>query len=415
MSQPTNQLGEYCSAFLITALLGYSASVIGNDKTEATALERLANRLDEQSYHLEVVSRLNVDGIQRFTVKNHKSKNIEEINLDQNDREVSNQEMQRILSTKTAKEFEGKLSQSLVKKRNAHPGEDIDVLVWTTMPDPLPSYDWQSIERQGEKKRQEMERFADAVSAGLHIKATNSLQAHAMKQGWQINYQATHAPLLALRLPANQLKRLENQPDVVAIFPDEKLQPASNVSVPAIDAPTVWNRGVTGTGVFIGVVEVPDVANGLGSTIYFPHVNLLDGFVSNLGQAFSQHATMVAGIIASTHAVNRGVAFGAPALWSANSTNTNESGVIAAADNAVTIGGVQVLNFSVGVDYGNATLNVLDYYVDNLVRNHRKTVVVAAGNISNTCAGTNRVATPGRAWNVITVGNYDDKNTITNK
>ncbi len=319
--------------------------------------------------------------------------------------------MQRILTAKTAKDFVGKLSQNLAKKRDAQPNDEIDVLVWTTMADPLPVFDWQTVERQGEKKVKEMERFANAVSAGLHIKATNPLQEYAMQQGWQINYQAQHAPLLALRLPAKQLKQMETRPDVVAVFPDDEYQPASNVSVPAIDAPTVWNRNITGTGVPVAVVEVP---SGGGSSIYFAHDWLLDGVLGDTNSpAIGWHATMVAGIIASTHTTFRGVAHGALGLWSANA-QTSTSSIIQASERAIDVGAVNVLNYSLGADFGNNTLNALVRYLDHLVRNDRRTVIVAAGNIANTCVGTNRVASPGRAWNVITVGNYDDHGTVNN-
>ncbi len=89
MSFP-NQPTRFYPAILLSGLLGlHSPASIGNTTAEANALELAATRTGEQPYHLKLLSRHEVDGVQHFTILNQKSRTIQEINLDQNDREVS--------------------------------------------------------------------------------------------------------------------------------------------------------------------------------------------------------------------------------------------------------------------------------------------------------------------------------------
>ncbi|MEW5804246.1 MAG: S8 family serine peptidase [bacterium] len=72
-----------------------------------------------------------------------------------------------------------------------------------------------------------------------------------------------------------------------------------------------------------------------------------------------------------------------------------------------------VINCSFGGDY-NLILQEKDFYLDHIVRDYARTVVVAAGNTSaRLCVDdvTCNVNSPGLAWNVITVGGYYERNT----
>lgn len=125
----------------------------------------------------------------------------------------------------------------------------------------------------------------------------------------------------------------------------------------------------------------------------------------------SNHATEVAGIIASQHPTYKGISYGAPGLLSANfgpwdySDPAMESRIIRASEWAINNGANILSN-----NWGNDTKSILSgiyKYHDHVVCSNYKTVTVAAG---NNYAGENwRVTSPGLGYNVITVGGFEDK------
>jgi hypothetical protein len=118
-------------------------------------------------------------------------------------------------------------------------------------------------------------------------------------------------------------------------------------------------------------------------------------------------------MVASQHGTYEGIAQDVN-LYSANATTYGDSNLSAAMDWAATTIGVDIINNSWGGNAGNTNLNVHDRHLDYIVRNIWATVTVAAGNENGICgSGTGRVTSPGRAYNVISVGNYADGNTET--
>jgi len=99
-------------------------------------------------------------------------------------------------------------------------------------------------------------------------------------------------------------------------------------------------------------------------------------------------------------------------LLSGNASSYSDAEIIKCTDWAIT-NGARVINMSFGVN-SSSSLVPLDRYVDYVVRNQFVTVVKSAGNIGSTCSGANYVTSPGKGWNIITVGNYDDKGTPSN-
>jgi hypothetical protein len=123
------------------------------------------------------------------------------------------------------------------------------------------------------------------------------------------------------------------------------------------------------------------------------------------------HATSVAGIIRSTHSTHRGIA-PATTLWAGGSCSGNLS-QLQNRSTAAANWGAQALNLSWG--YDNRTPDGNAKFYDDMVINRARTVEVAAGNTGQAgCEqGTNgNVWNPGTAYNVITVGNFDDKNSV---
>lgn len=196
-----------------------------------------------------------------------------------------------------------------------------------------------------------------------------------------------------------------------AIYLATEYEPQLNVSAASVHANTVWGRGITGSGIKVAVVEAERAA----------HANL------DVWQAYSSsapvgdHATHVAGIVASTYGTYRGVADGAT-LLSCNAGSLAEAGLIDTVEWA--IGKVPspapelvvletpdeqawILNHSYGSN-SSGVLTLMARYLDHVTYYDRRLNVVAAGNTPY-----DPVKSPGTAYNVLTVGAYDDRNTVT--
>jgi len=167
-------------------------------------------------------------------------------------------------------------------------------------------------------------------------------------------------------------------------------------------APWTWERGITGEGIKIVVLENDGVAFDnpylYGNQYYM-------GWWKRVGD----HATQVAGVASANHSQYSGIAFGAEIL-SANALTLLESDVVAAADWAVDAG-ADIINASFGTTCGGTSITSYDKYFDWVVWEKRKTVTVSAGNVRDRCSSNHNVSSPGKAYNVITVGAKDDKNT----
>ena len=421
-NQPTNQPSLSCYrlrtfVWIILAGLSVTPSFAGTasdfEVSKQKALEFLSNRLTVSTPHLKVVAQIEADGIRSFKVFNQRTRNVETIELGLDNQEATPVMLKRAHDAKVARSFTGKIHNSLkATLNNLKPNstDEVDVVVWAKMGYALPSYDWDTLAQQGRKHVEETERFALTVAASLHTKATNPILDLAFKQGWKIGYQSELAPILTLKLPANQVKMLESRSDVIAIYPDEKIELALDTSATEVGARGVggvWERGVTGSGVSVAVVE-PDA-------IFFGHPNLQDGTNTNTltDSPIGNHATHVAGIIASTHNTYRGIAFGAPALISANFSPTagGTQSLYQATEIAIA-NGAKILNYSVGAnsninDLSNHQLTIGDAYIDYITEHHRRLAVVAAGNSDLCTTNALYVTSPGKAYSAITVGNYN--------
>jgi hypothetical protein len=123
---------------------------------------------------------------------------------------------------------------------------------------------------------------------------------------------------------------------------------------------------------------------------------------------FRAHTTAVAGMIQSTDATYRGIAFGAAPILSANSAHYTDVELIQATEWAVLDASppADVVNYSFFVgDPGSRLFTAMDRYVDHVVRDHRTLVVKSAGNQGATGGA---ITSPGKGWNVLTVGAFDD-------
>jgi uncharacterized repeat protein (TIGR02543 family) len=216
------------------------------------------------------------------------------------------------------------------------------------------------------------------------------------------------APLIVAELTPAQIQAVSTWAEVDTIYPVHRKFESLDVVRPTTGASTVHTRGITGTGVSIGVIELrgriatdnPFLAGITQDTTY-------------VCTSPASHPTGVAGIIHSTDTTRRGIAPGS-FLWVGGSClDTVPSGAVLDQQlqdrtNAAVTWGVRAMNLSWGGDTA-LTLDAMDRFYDDIVRNVHRTVVVAAGNEG---AGNGNVLSPALGYNVFTIGNLDDRNTV---
>ncbi|HWR26388.1 MAG TPA: S8 family serine peptidase [candidate division Zixibacteria bacterium] len=221
--------------------------------------------------------------------------------------------------------------------------------------------------------------------------------AEIKNKGMKIIYASPYAPLIYAELTKKEIQELEAREDVEIIDKEGLAKPEINSAIPTIKANIVWAY-TKGSGVKVAVVEDDGIA--------FANPYISDGiYYKPSSPNIDFHATAVAGVIASTHGTYKGVA---PAVYllSANSQDYYESSLIRASDWALSKG-ANILSLSWGIE-SDGYLHIMDKYYDYIVpRYPYPTVTKSAGNTGG------RITTPGKAWNVITVGAIDDKNTAT--
>lgn len=392
-------------AFLFLSLEASLIQAQALDPRASAAIAIAAQRLQVPADELQVVHEVQLAKYASLKVIHLPTGRVEIVYLNPNNLPVPPTRIQQVIATRERAGFHGKQEQALFDRAARRPASELTtVLAWVRLPGPSPR-----IARPGGLP------LAQSVSAktlrDFHKNATRGLVEQAKSQGWTVLYWAQDAPVVVLRVPNDQLPVLEARDDVDALYLGRRYRPELNISASAIDANKVWARGFIGTGVKVAVVEVPDTPTATGAGIYFGHSYLADGIYCNPSASplVGVHATEVAGIIASTNATYRGIAYGAPALLSAN-TNGTDADIIKCTEWAIDQGAT-VLNYSFGFDSGSNQLAGLDRYVDYIIRNRSVTIIKSSGNSSTP---QSPVTSPGKGYNVLTVGNYNDVNTVSN-
>ncbi len=246
-------------------------------------------------------------------------------------------------------------------------------------------------------KRSEQVRAANA-------RATERFSATLRGAGLSVEERGSLSPVVYATLPAGQLAAYAERADVQRIYlAENRNEDYMNIAAPSIQANWVWFAGFTGADTGIAIVEDSRVdfdnnclANNLGTRV--------------AGDAnVDQHATATAGMAASTNSTHRGIAYGA-GIYSANGTTYADANMSAALDAAAN--NADILNNSWGPGCGGAdgSMNVHARHADYIVRYVWDTVTAAAGN-NGDCTNNEFVGGVANGYNVIAVGNYDDKGT----
>jgi subtilisin family serine protease len=175
-------------------------------------------------------------------------------------------------------------------------------------------------------------------------------------------------------------------------------------------APSVWARGYDGTGVDIAILEDDNVDFTSDTADCPPGTNncFLHPGLTQMGMVGEHwHASLVASSAASNHSLQKGMAYGAT-IMSAGITGALRQDDITALVWALN-NGAEIVNASYGWCPPNDQMDSVDRAFDQYARSRFRLITVAAGNIDADCS-YNYVDSPAKAWNVLSVGAYDDYN-----
>jgi len=378
----------------------------GRDPAPSVPVQRVAEREGVPAEDLQLVNatttefRLLGKTVSAFKFLDKRTGHIYGLALDKEGREVDVEQMQAEERAAYAARY-GRLDPALAERLALAPAdESIEVFIWLKEPP------YEGPPRPDPKRpmsQTEIEAFlkqVDGQRAARVEKVVAPVADRLRSLGRQV-ITFRHSPLLYVRLKPVEIRQVAEWPEVDRIYEVGYSQPALDVTRPTIGADAVNTRGITGSGIKVAQLEV-----GGRIATDNPYLAGVTQDTTYVCTQPSSHSTAVAGLIRSTHMSIRGIASGA-SLWAGGSCTGNEAELanrsLAAAD-----WGARILNLSFGRDT-NLILGPLDRFYDDLVINRYITVVAAAGNQG---ASTGNVTSPGLAYNVITVGNFEHKKTI---
>lgn len=325
------------------------------------------------------------------------------IALDGSGQEVSSAQLRSSEQAVRKARF-GKFSQNLAQKlANARQDQKIPVMIWlkasssTQQQRPAPSNSGKSSLSQAQVNS--FYQQVDAQRSAAIRPLVESVANRVRQLGTNVKTEK-YSPVVYASLTPNAIRQVAQLNEVDQVYESVVLEPTLAVARPTIRADVVQGRGFSGSGVKVGEIEV-------GGRIDTSNPYLAGVTQDTTYSCLAAHAAAVAGDIRSTNSTDRGIApevslwiGGSCGGWDSELTNRST----AAAD-----WGARIFNLSLG---GNSNLEVDGFarYYDDQVINGWRTVVIAAGNEGDPGESGN-VLTPGVAYNIITVGSFDDKNT----
>jgi serine protease AprX len=210
---------------------------------------------------------------------------------------------------------------------------------------------------------------------------------------------------LGISIPAAQVARLTGDPRIARIDIDHPGEPELNNSALAMGVTTsFWANNSAGGAADAGVLDTGVQMNHPALTTH--------PFLSNMGANDSgTHGTHVAGIMVSTDAVHRGMAWGADKIIFAlaGSITTSMPGM----NYIASTGEPEACNYS----FGNGTANTSDYtptdqFFDGVISTFDYMVSKSTGN-GGFGSGNPTITHPAPAYNLMACASMDDFNTPT--
>jgi subtilisin family serine protease len=401
---------------LALALLASNAATAQSNELEGKALQLIAERLgvgiDELSVQdvgaggFEQQSRI----VYSYKIEERKSGTIHGISLDESAQEVDLASLeareQAILVEKYGR-VDKRLAETAAK---FDPAERIPVMFWMerVRDISLKRPEFKSVEsptegklppvsESPEEERQIQSLYAqlDEQNASIAAESTAKMMDRLKSLGYE-PVANTGTPSISAVVPAGELREVSLFEGVGAVYADEEYKPLLSVSGNTIGAYQVHAVGNTGQNVPVALVEV-------GGTIEAGNAFLAGVSLEspNPGCSF-WHATAVAGVMRSHHGFQRGIGRNS-SLWSGGACIGFQSLLEISSTRAVNWG-ARAINLSFGGNISSSPGSFERFY-DKIVQDNWRTVVVAAGN-----SGLgNRVLNPSQAYNVITVGAFNDR------
>lgn len=288
------------------------------------------------------------------------------------------------------------------------PGDRLEVTLWCRLaeggavPERMEASD-PVAEKDNAKQavRPELERIPDIVDEQVEPDEMAGVIRVAQRLG-ELGIQfelAADAPMIYASLTTDEIQTMSQHEDVLDCYLASTYAPSMATSRQVLRAHTVNNRGITGSGVRVGVIEV-------GGRINYANP-WLSGVQRVSNTCLDNHASMVAGVIASRHGTHRGIAPNA-LIYSAGSCRGRESELRSATE-AAKNWGVRIINNSWNNTSTSRVPNGLARYLDRIVGVDNRLVVQSAGNTGNL---TRQVPNPATFYNGLTVGSFDDRGTV---
>lgn len=225
-----------------------------------------------------------------------------------------------------------------------------------------------------------------------------------------------YTPVISAQLTIQEIKKISTDNRVVSIYysPVIALENESNISIPLIRSNYVRDTlGYSGSGIKIGLLEAEGMPNRQHDC--FTTANIY--YDPNVVKKEDDHANKVASILVAKPTTVNGITYKGIvpnaklyATYSENLDTTWKKCV-----EWLLSQGVHVINMSAG-SMSSGTYGSFEKWVDHIAINHSVHFVEAAGNFSYKDTGeldsrSLNIISPALAYNVITVGNLDDKNT----
>jgi hypothetical protein len=221
------------------------------------------------------------------------------------------------------------------------------------------------------------------------------------------------AGLLSVEVPLSVLQEMQTWDEIIEIEDGEKeYKPALHTSRFTIGAAGFNNAGYTGNEVKVAQIEAVG-GRIVTNNPFLPTTGITQDTTYVCAEP-NFHATAVASVMKSLHDPHRGFAPNV-SLYAGGSCDSYGYKLMLQATTAKDWG-ASVLNLSFGcIGCTEATQVGEDKYYDKIVYHNWRTVVAGAGNngVGTGCGGdqTNKIYSPARGYNIITVGGFSDSDT----
>ncbi|PWB56927.1 MAG: hypothetical protein C3F06_00090 [Candidatus Methanoperedenaceae archaeon] len=253
------------------------------------------------------------------------------------------------------------------------------------------------------------------------------LIAEIKAKGGNIKYSSKILNAIAADIPISYISELSQDQGVYKIYHDYLLNASLDTSSPAMGANTWWSNGYNGSVMDAAVVDTGIDASHPALGVDYAgvfHINALKYYRSIYADNstdpddFMGHGTHVAGIVASNDSRYRGPAYGIDKLINAKAgwKGTDGGGYMLWSDAMQAFdwsifgnpddADVISLSFGGGTTSGNSGF---EHFLDAIVYDLDIQVVVANGNSG---PGSSTVGEPAGAFNILAVGNVDDRKTV---